>query len=136
MSAKNILLVDDSEIDNFIHETLLKKLDVVGSITVKISGGAALEYLKELRGNTPQFPDIIFLDIRMPVMDGFAFMDAYRQLFPAATKPCRVYMLSSSLDPGDRERAAQYHEVCGFLSKPLAHQPYEDIIGGAAPALR
>jgi len=128
MTPKKILLIDDSEIDNFIHKTLLKKVNVPLEIHTETSAQAALTYLKSIGDREAHFPDILFLDIRMPQMDGFEFMEHYHELPKACREKCTVYMLSSSLDPTDLERSKNYISASHHLTKPLAHHPLEKLI--------
>jgi CheY-like chemotaxis protein len=128
MATKKILLIDDSEIDNFIHQTLLKKTHVPLDIQIETSAVEALQYLKGLGEQEALFPDILFLDIRMPLMDGFEFMEEFRNLPKVCRDKCKVYMLSSSIDPIDRERSKNYIPENNHLTKPLAHHPLEELI--------
>jgi CheY-like chemotaxis protein len=128
MSTKKILLIDDSEMDNFINKTIIEKTKIPVTIEVKTSALEALAYLEKLTYDLDSFPDIIFLDIRMPLMDGFQFMEEYVKFPDEVKESCKVYMLSSSLDQGDIEKSENYNEVEKYLTKPLAHHPLTKLI--------
>src|ERR1051325_745054 len=98
MKAKNILLIDDNEVDNYITHQLLLKNEVAENVIVQSSAIDALRFLDSLRNDPDSLPEYIFLDIRMPEMDGFGFLDEYL-LFPDALKTqCTIFMLTSSGD--------------------------------------
>ncbi|WP_419213173.1 response regulator [Maribacter sp. X9] len=128
MNLKKILLVDDSEMDNFINKTIIEKTKIPVAIQIKTSALEALHHLKELDNNITLFPDIIFLDIRMPLMDGFQFMEEYIKLPQEVREKCKVYMLSSSLDPGDIQKSENNIGVEKYLTKPLAHHSLGELI--------
>ena len=116
MKIKNILLIDDSDIDNFINKSVLVKADIAENILTKTSAKEALSYLSD---ENNVFPDIIFLDIRMPEMDGFEFLEECVNFPDHLKSKCTVFMLSSSIDPNDAERAKQHNVVKKHLTKPL-----------------
>ncbi|WP_047246908.1 response regulator [Maribacter thermophilus] len=126
MGSKRVLLIDDSEIDNYINKAVLSKSELVSDIITKTSGADALKYLENANENS--FPDIIFLDIRMPGMDGFEFMEHYIKLPENLTEQCKVFVLSSSIDPIDIERSNSYKEIEKHLTKPLAHHSIEKLV--------
>ena len=123
-----VLLIDDSEIDNYINKAIISKSKLITEVEVKTSGLKALNYLKELKGNLEEFPDVIFLDIRMPEMDGFEFIEHYKNLSKETKDKCRVFMLSSSINPKDLERSESYVEIEKHLAKPLAHHSLEELL--------
>jgi len=119
MKARNILLIDDNDVDNYITRQMLLKNEIAENIVVKSSAIDALKFLHAIRNEPEMLPDYIFLDIRMPEMDGFDFLDQY-SLFPDTVKEkCVIFMLTSSGDQKDVDRAAQYEYVKRFIRKPL-----------------
>src|SRR5688572_13677837 len=115
----HILLVDDDTINNFINEKLLKKLDVSNKTSVVINGEEAINFLKEVcdRDST-QCPELILLDINMPVMDGFEFLERYKDLNIPNKSSIIIVMLTTSTNPNDTERLNKTG-VAGYINKPL-----------------
>jgi CheY-like chemotaxis protein len=116
---KNVLLIDDNEVNNMLHERLLEMSEFGESIVVYQAAPDGLEYLTSIANDDSKIPEIIFLDIRMPIMDGFGFLDAFNNLPDSIKLKSKVVMLSSTLDPEDNERAATYPVVIKMLMKPL-----------------
>src|SRR6185369_5703936 len=98
MSNKNILLIDDNEIDNYITKQMLLNNKIGRNIITRSSAAEGLAYLKETEMKQGEMPDYIFLDIRMPEMDGFGFLDAFSSLSEAIKNHITVFMLTSSND--------------------------------------
>ncbi len=117
---KSALLIDDNQIDNLINKKILENNLFAEKIVVAGSAEVALNYLKnESPENTP---DVIFLDIRMPEIDGFQFLDEFAKLDSTATNHPKIFMLSSSLDPKDQTKVRESKYVDKFLGKPLSNQ--------------
>src|SRR5438874_6188 len=105
---KCILLIDDDEITNFINKDLLTGMDIASHIQICENGKEAIDYLEEAyAGSNPDFPapDIIFLDLNMPVMDGFEFLKQYQELFSEEHHCKAIIMLTTSLRDEDIKRA-------------------------------
>lgn len=125
---KNVLLIDDSESDNFYHARKIRKMGITDNIHMCYSGEDALSYLKsELDGNHPQ-PTLIFLDINMPGMNGWEFIEAYEKLEVAQQGEIILTMLSNSIDERDRMKANGFKTVQGYYSKPLSEEYLTEII--------
>ena len=113
------LLIDDNEIDNFINKKLLLKTKFASDIVERKSASSALEYLKSVVSEPEKIRDVIFLDIMMPVMDGFDFLDEYDLLPETIKGHSRIIMLSSTESFKDLNRANSNKYVYKFLNKPL-----------------
>lgn len=116
---RHILLIDDSKMDNFITNRFLTKANISEKITIKESALEALNYLDGLKDNPEAFPDLIFLDIQMPVMDGFGFLTEFTNNLLAIPDICSVIILTSSNDPSDVARALQFPVVKKYQCKPM-----------------
>lgn len=127
MKKKHALLIDDNDIDNYVNNHIVKKSQMVEKITIKNSAIMALQYLESIEGNTAEFPDMIFLDVRMPIMDGFGFLQELVKFSAIMSNRCIVIMLSSSSDQNDINRALQYPFVKKYLTKPLKMEMLQDL---------
>ncbi|ALJ01118.1 hypothetical protein DC20_01510 [Rufibacter tibetensis] len=122
------MVVDDDENWIFVSKILLKKAGIGKEIITAKNGLEAITKLKDLvAAEDKKLPDIIFLDIRMPVMDGFEFLEETTKTEALNLSQTKVYICSSSLSPGDQERAALY-PVAGFLTKPLTKEVLQEIL--------
>lgn len=117
---KSIYLVDDDKISNFVNEKLIQHAGIFEEVRVFQSGVKALAELQQVHKEQGQAPQIILLDINMPIMNGFEFLDELAQLPASFSQNIKIVMLSSSLDNGDKERAFAYQNVIDFFIKPLA----------------
>ncbi|MEE4176665.1 MAG: response regulator [Bacteroides sp.] len=121
MPVNSLLLIDDSEIDNLVNQRIIEKNAFAAKIIIKKSARAGLDYLTETLCSDPDaLPDLIFLDIRMPDIDGFGFLDAFAKLDETIRKHCKIAMLSSSIDADDHRKAIENPFVIKFLNKPLS----------------
>jgi CheY-like chemotaxis protein len=121
---KKVLLIDDNEIDLKINAKLISLANLFEEIIIRQSGEEALDYLNKYV-QTDRMPDFILLDIQMPEMDGFEFLEHYKN-FP---EKCPVAMLSSTLDFGDIQRAEANPLVVKLLKKPLSPKELALLIG-------
>jgi CheY-like chemotaxis protein len=112
-----IMLVDDSKIDLFIHAEIIKQVSSTATCLNFNFAGDALLYLSNEKNN---WPNIILLDIHMPIMNGFDFIEQYKKMPNSLRALCKIIMLSSSLNPNDQEKIKQEAEVFEFIEKPLS----------------
>jgi CheY-like chemotaxis protein len=119
---KTCLLIDDNYIDNFVTRKILEGSDFVESIIVVRS---ATEAISSLTDGTIQ-PDVIFLDVRMPMMSGFEFLEEYDKI-AIDKEAIKIYMLSSSLDPVDLKKSTDNKYITQFIHKPLTQKALEEL---------
>ena len=119
---KICLLIDDNYIDNFITRRILESSHFAEQIIVRQSPAEAIESLRE--GSIK--PDVIFLDIRMPIMNGFEFLQEYDALL-IDKNDTKIFMLSSSLDPMDMKQSLGNKYITQFIHKPLTLKALEEI---------
>lgn len=126
-----ILLVDDNPADNEFHKIIINDSKVCNKVQVATTGRNALDYIiKSGVNGTEGFPkpDLIFLDINMPGMNGFEFLEEYHKLDEKLKSKIVIIMLSTSLNPDDSERARQIEEVTEFMNKPLMSEALQKAI--------
>ncbi len=123
IKLKRILVIDDDETSNFINEIIIGRAEIAHDVKVFICANEALEYLK----NGNDFPDLILLDINMPFIDGWEFLQAYFDCRFNQKHKTLICMLSSSIYESDRTRAASYPDRVEFISKPLTVESLHEL---------
>ncbi|HLZ87367.1 MAG TPA: response regulator [Puia sp.] len=119
-----ILLIDDDEPTNFLNKMTLEQAGCTRQIRIAQSGQEALDYLREATTR----PDLIFLDINMPAMDGWEFLERYRNLPTDRKADIVLIMLTTSLNPDDEKRTRAIPEVAGFENKPLNQEQLDNLL--------
>ena len=119
---KTCLLIDDNYIDNFVTRKIIEGSNFVESITVVRS---ATEAITALQNGTIK-PDVIFLDVRMPLMGGFEFLEEYEKI-DIDKDAVKIFMLSSSLDPLDLRKSTDNKYITQFIHKPLTQKALEEL---------
>jgi len=121
------MLVDDNEHDNFFHEREIKKVDASIVVVAKQSGVEAFEYLKLEEEKENMHPELIFLDINMPGMNGWEFLEQYNLLTKKAQSHALIVMLTTSSNPADNRRAQSFDFIPDVITKPLTHEILNEI---------
>ncbi|WP_299457299.1 response regulator [uncultured Microscilla sp.] len=122
-----VLLVDDNDTDNFISKRIIEITKFAQRVEVRNSGKSALQYLEQHQDDPSNLPDIIFLDINMPIVDGFVFLFEF-ELFPEEVKKkCNIVILSSSNNKRDIARIVDNDHVIKFVTKPLTESSLQEV---------
>lgn len=133
-SFRNVMLIDDSEIDNFINQKMIEGCNFAENVYVHTSSKSALEFLKNFdrNGVFPKelTPGIIFLDINMPIMDGFQFAEEFQKFGQDLKDVIKIVFLTTSLNPQDQEKAMKTPGVLKYINKPLTREHLTDIAKG------
>lgn len=122
-----ILLVDDDQINNFINQRLIEELTLTAELNLVNNGLEAVDYLKENCRVSTKCPELILLDINMPVMDGFEFLYEFETLDIPNKEKVKIVMLTTSTSQKDLERL-NGHEIAGYINKPLTEEKMLDLV--------
>lgn len=127
---KTILLIDDDDTTNYLNHRLLSRMETADEIKVVTNGEEALEYLQNAFADVEGYPrpDLVFVDIKMSVMDGFEFLEEYQKFDEADKSRTVLLMLTSSASFYDLEKLKQFPEVLKHYSKPLAEADVREIL--------
>lgn len=123
-----LAVVDDDEVFQLIIRKQIEMNDLTCQIMPFLNGQDILDFLTENHNNNQALPDVIMLDVNMPIMDGWEFLDAYRDLSPDLRKQIRLYMVTSSVIQSDIDKAKKDKNILRFISKPISNQQLAEII--------
>lgn len=124
---ERVMLIDDNDIDNLINSRIITSHNFAAKVDVKTATETALEHLRSLTPDSSNVPSIIFLDLNMPGLDGFAFLEEFEKLADFIKTGCKVVVLSSSISPDDINKASTNAYVIKYINKPLS-ESYLDAI--------
>lgn len=128
MSKYNkVLLIEDDPITIMVCDRILKMTGFGTTIISKVNGQEAIDYLKSLIETSEPIPEVIFLDINMPVMNGWDFLNEFKELKKSFSFTPKIFILSSTVDPEDTKKAKSYDCVVGSISKPLTKEHLYDL---------
>ncbi|GIL23664.1 MAG: response regulator [Bacteroidota bacterium] len=122
-----VLLVDDNDTDNFISKRIIEITKFARRVEVKSSGKGALDYLKQHQNQPENIPNLIFLDINMPIVDGFVFLYEFEKFNELVRNKCKVIILSSSDNKRDIDKIVNNNHVIKFITKPLTEIALDEI---------
>lgn len=127
MAKQIICIVDDDPLFQYVTRRMIDKLLDDYSLLQFSDGLQAIEFIKSNLGNTDQLPQLIFLDINMPELNGWQFLDEFRLLQTGHYFPV-IYMASSSTDSTDINMSKTYEELIGYIVKPISREKLKDIL--------
>lgn len=117
---RNFIVIDDNKLDCFIEEKIIKNTGACNNISVFLDANDALNFIKENGVVEQEGKIIVFVDIQMPVMNGFEFVEAFEALPEEQQNKYAIFMLSSSINENDLNRVSNYKSVKQIISKPLS----------------
>jgi len=127
-SKPRVLLIDDDQVYLFAATKTIEATGLAGNVEVCTNGLDALEYLKNLIKSSGKLPDVIFIDINMPIMDGWEFLEEYKILKQELNTSIKIYILSSSVDKNDIMRSKEYSSVIDYVIKPVYKEKFSEIL--------
>ena len=119
------LLIDDDKVSNYISEKFLREANVTSQIIIASNGENALRYIESCPSEGHPYPELIFLDINMPVMDAFDFLDLYRSIYH--NNKGIIIVLTSSSNPKDKEKLARFG-IADYINKPLTSEKISKVM--------
>lgn len=122
-----VMLVDDNDTDNFISKRIIEITKFANRVEVKNSGKSALDYLRENQEDINNLPNLIFLDINMPIVDGFVFLYEFEKFSDLIKDKCKVIILSSSDNKRDIDKIVNNNHVIKFITKPLTETSLDEV---------
>ena len=124
-------IIDDDPIFVFGTKKIMKLANFCNSFMVFPNGEEAINNLKPIiKDNSANMPDIILLDLNMPIMDGWQFLDEFTKI--PCQKEITIYIVTSSIDPQDIEKAKNYDKISNYLVKPISTEQLQEILSGNA----
>jgi len=124
----NVCLIDDDSIYQFTARKLLESTGLAKQIQSFYNGSEAIKYFKDQNNSPETLPDVIFLDINMPIMNGWEFLEEYHKLSNKLPKLIVVYVVSSSIDSNDMQKSKEYKVVSDYIVKPINRNQYKELI--------
>jgi CheY-like chemotaxis protein len=125
---QQVCVIDDDEIYIYLIKKSLAALEIEHAVNSFSNGMEALKGITSLIDQQLPIPEIIFLDINMPIMDGWEFLKAFREIQAKLSQKIPIYIISSSIAAEDREKAKHFPEIVGYLSKPVELETLASII--------
>jgi CheY-like chemotaxis protein len=123
-----ICLIDDDMIYRYLTQKVITETHLVKRINAFSNGLDAINFLKKEHLHEEKLPDLILLDLFMPVMDGWGFLKEYVKLLPVLTKKIPIYIVSSSIDPADIQKSKAISSVTDFIIKPMTKEGFMHIL--------
>jgi len=122
-----VALIDDDDIYQYAAKKTIVATEFVNNIITFSDGQEAIEYFLENHQNTDELPDLIFLDLNMPILDGWQFLEEYTPLISKIKKEIQIYITSSSKNPDDLIKAKNITAVSDYIVKPLSIERFKEI---------
>lgn len=128
MTMKKVVLVDDDQIFVYLTSKAIEQTHLIDLIRIFSNGLDAINFLKENSENANALPEIILLDLSMPIMDGWQFLEEYIRLQPRLAKTITIYIVSSSISPTDLLKAKNISAVSDYIIKPVTKEKLIEVV--------
>lgn len=128
MEINKVLLIDDDRATNFINTRLMKRLELICQVDVVYNGLEAIVHLENVLQERQAFPELIFLDVNMPGMNGWEFIESYAPQLHHLVQKVDIILLTTSTNPDDKARASELDLVSHFVMKPLTEEKLRAIV--------
>lgn len=122
-----LVLIDDEPIFHKIVQMTIKNSELSRKATYAIDGELVLDYLEENKLDSKSLPDYIFVDLYMPVFDGWDFLNRFQNIYQSLKKNIKIFIVTSSIDPSDIKRSKLYPFTTTFISKPVMKDVFDEI---------
>ena len=122
-----LVLIDDEPIFHKIVQMTIKNSTLSNQATYSFDGEVVLDYLEEKKSDSESLPDYIFIDLYMPMFDGWDFLNRFRDIYQSLKKNINIYIVSSSINPTDISRSKSYPFTTTFISKPVMKDVFDSI---------
>lgn len=128
MQINNLLVIDDDDLYNLLISEIISQVDMIKDYRIETSGYKALDYLQQCE-KQKNFPEIILVDIKMPEMDGFEFVENFEKKYYEHFPKTKIIVLSSSMRESDKTKALSYSSITEFLTKPITEEKLYKLLG-------
>lgn len=123
----NVMIIDDNEIDNFVTRRVLENVKFCEHINIITSGEEALDFFEANQNNKDKLPDLIFLDLNMPVVDGFMFLFEFDDFSEHIKSNCQIVILSGALEKKSVHKILKNEYVTDYINKPLTEETLKKL---------
>lgn len=127
---QSLYLIDDDTVFHYLTNKIIRETKKVVSIVSFYNGAEAIEMLTLAQNSNARLPDVILLDLSMPIMDGWEFLEEFSHKIKPKNQPIIIYIVSSSISPTDIQRVNHYKSVKDFIIKPITREKFNYIIDG------
>ncbi len=130
--VRRAMVIDDDQVYSMMMRKLIAMHQLCSVVDYYRNGREAMNHMEKIRSDSDLAPDVILLDLNMPVMDGWQFLEQFTPMVAELDKPVRIYLVSSSIDPTDIERARGIDSVADYKIKPVSVDELRVMFGLAA----
>lgn len=125
--VQRAFIIDDDEVYIYAIKRLIKIQNLCDEVLVFTDGKQAVDYLEEHQNDGTQMPEVIMIDVNMPVLDGWGFIEAFQKMDLESTKNTKLFMISSSIDPRDVKKAKEIPLIIKYIFKPITFDELKEV---------